>query len=263
LAVLLITAMPEIIKEMVDDLNKFTSVSIVIPALNETFLLRQTFEIILSTCNKTDIKEIVIVLCDRSTTDCIKTAEQLKKDYNSYPVKIYFQVKPFIGAAYQEVFDFSEGSHIIMAAADMDMDPYAISKFIEKSKVSPDSIILASRWIPGGNFHGYNKIKLVLNYIFQKMLNVIFFTTLTDMTYGFRLYPAKLMKSIVWEESKHPFFLETCLKPLKLGSKFIEVPAVWNVRTEGTSAISLWKCFKYIKTVFHIRFMKKSEILKC
>jgi len=243
-------------------MSKFDSVSILIPALNETYLLRQTFEIILDTCNKSDIEELIVILCERSTPACIKTAEQIKNDYEAYPIKIYFQKNPSIGTAYQEAFNLSKGSHIIMTAADMDMDPYVISKFIEKSKMSPERIILASRWIPGGEFHGYDRLKLVLNYIFQKILDVLFLTKLTDMTYGFRLYPASLMKSIKWEEAKHPFFLETSLKPLRLGTKFVEIPAIWNVRTEGTSVISIWSCFKYFKTVFHVRFMKKRDIFK-
>lgn len=247
---------------MVTDLNKFTSVSIIIPALNETYLLKQTFRIITETCDKTDIKEFIIVLCDRSTPSCVETAEQIKKEYDTFSVRLYYQKRPFIGAAYQEAFILAEGSHMIMAAADMDMDPYAIHKLIEKSKISPDHIILASRWMKGGAFHGYNKLKLVLNYIFQKMLDVLFLTNLTDMTYGFRLYPSALMKSIKWAEVKHPFFLETCLKPLKIGTEFIEVPAVWNIRTEGTSEISLFGCLKYFKTVFHIRFIKKADILR-
>ena len=38
-------------------MRNFTSASIIIPALNETYLLRQTVEIILKTCDKDDIKE--------------------------------------------------------------------------------------------------------------------------------------------------------------------------------------------------------------
>ncbi len=241
-------------------MNIFTSVSIIIPALNETYLLKRTFEIILETCDIIDIKEFIIVLCDRSTPACRETAEQIKSAYNSFSVRLYDQKKPFIGPAYQEAFEIAEGSHIIMAAADMDMDPYAISKFIEKSKESPESVILASRWIAGGKFHGYNKLKLVLNFIFQKILALVFWTKLTDMTYGFRLYPAELMRSIQWEETRHPFFLETCLKPLKLGVDFIEVPAVWRIRTEGTSEIAFSGCLRYLRTVFRVKLMNKRKI---
>ena len=243
-------------------MRNFISASIIIPALNETYLLRRTVEIILETCDKDDIEEIIIVLCDRTTAECMKTAEKIKKDFDSYSIVIYYQIKPFVGNAFQEAFELVKGSHVATVAADMDMDPYAVSKFIEQSKASPKSIVVASRWIPGGKFNGYKRYMLVLNYISQKLIGMIFLTKLTDMTYGFRLYPIELMKSINWEESKHPFFLETCLKPLRLGANFIEVPATWNVRTEGSSEISLIKYLKYINTVFHIRFMSRKSILR-
>ena len=243
-------------------MKDFTSVSIIIPALNETYLFRQTVEIMLGTCGKSDIEELILVLCDRTTDDCVETAEKIKEEFKDYPINIYYQEKPFFGNALREAFKLVKGSHVVTAAADMDMDPYSVSKFIEKSKTSPESIIAASRWMPGGGFHGYKKLMLALNYIFQKMLDVLFLTKLTDMTYGYRLYPAELMKSVNWEEAKHPFALETCLKPLRLGVNFIEVPATWNLRTEGTSQITFFKYFRYFKTVFHVRFMKKADIVK-
>lgn len=243
-------------------MKDFTSASIIIPALNETYLLRQTVEIILETCDNEDIEEIFIVLCDRTTPDCIKAAETIQKDFDSYSITIYFQIKPFVGCAFQEAFELVKGSHVVTVAADMDMDPFAVSKFIENSKISPESVIAASRWMPGGGFHGYKKFMLGLNYIFQKIIDIVFLTKLTDVTYGFRLYPIELLNSIVWEEEKHPFFLETCLKPLRLGVNFIEVPATWKVRTEGTSEITLFRYLKYINTVLHVRFMKRKQMLK-
>ena len=240
---------------------EFTSLTIIIPALNETYLFRQTVEIMLETCSKNDIEEFIMVLCDRSTAQCVETAEIIKEKYADYPVTIYYQKKPFFGNALREGFAMAKGSHVVTAAADMDMDPYAVSKFIEKSKTAPDRIIAASRWMPGGGFHGYKKFMLLLNYIFQKMIDVIFWTKLTDVTYGYRLYPTELVKSIRWEEEKHPFALETCLKPLRLGIPFIEVPATWNARTEGTSQINFFKYLTYFKTVFRVRFMRKKNIL--
>jgi len=245
-----------------DSMKEFTAVSIIIPALNETYLFRQTVEIMLSTCAKSDIEELIFVLCDRTTAECIETAKQLKESFDTYPISIYFQEKPFFGNALQEGMERVKGSHVVTAAADMDMDPYAVCKFIEKSKSSPESIIAASRWMPGGGFNGYKRFMLALNYIFQKMIDVLFLTRLTDVTYGYRLYPSELVNSIHWEEVKHPFALESCLKPLRLGINFIEVPATWNVRTEGTSAISFLKYLSYIKTVVHVRLMKKAHILK-
>lgn len=62
---------------------------------------------------------------------------------------------------------------------------------------------------------------------------MLYFSNLSDLTYAFRIFPTKLVQSIEWTELKHPFFLETALKPLRIGVKFIEIPAHWKARTEG------------------------------
>ncbi len=241
---------------------KFENVSIIIPAINETYLLERTFEIISATCDKSDIKEIILVLCEKTLDECKATADKCVQKYPDFDVKIYYQKKPYLGNAYREAIDFAKGSHVIMAAADMDMDPRVIHKFIEKSKLNPQKIIVATRWMKGGGFHGYNYIKLVLNFIFQNMLKVLFKTKLCDMTYGFRLYPTKLMQAIDWEEERHPFVLETCLKTVRLGMEFEQVPAVWRKRTEGDSQISFFKCFSYFGTVYKSRKIEKKDIMK-
>ena len=55
------------------------------------------------------------------------------------------------------------------------------------------------------------------------------------MTYGYRIFPAKLVKKIKWQELKHPFLLETILKPLLMKVNIIEIPSKWVSRLEGTS----------------------------
>ena len=65
---------------------------------------------------------------------------------------------------------------------------------------------------------------------------------------AYRLAPAKLLQSINWEELKHPFFLETALKPIRLGVKVHEIP--------------LLQTFKYLRIAFKVKFERKGEILK-
>ena len=72
-------------------MSVFNGVSIIIPAINETHLLRRTIDIIADTCNKSDIAEIIFVFCDRTTPDCIKSANETIDEYISYPIKIYYQ----------------------------------------------------------------------------------------------------------------------------------------------------------------------------
>jgi glycosyltransferase involved in cell wall biosynthesis len=238
------------------------SVSVVLPAVNETYSLRETVRVILDTCDPEDLREFFIVLCDRSTRECVQTAESIRDEGGRVPVVIYYQQKPFIGMALREAFERVEGTHVVMMSTDLETDPGLVSKFIELEKKRPDGIVTASRWIEGGKFEGYSRVKYILNFVFQKLVSLLFLTACTDMTYAYRIFPAALVRSIRWEETRHPFFLETALKPLRLGVKFTEIPAQWKARTEGDSQNSFLRNFAYFKTEFKIRFMRKKDILR-
>jgi glycosyltransferase involved in cell wall biosynthesis len=242
-------------------MNKYTSASIILPAINETSSLRETVNIITTTCNPEDIRELFIVLCDKSTPDCIATAEAIRDTVKSIDVIIYYQQRPFVGPAIREAFERVRGSHLIVMSTDLETDPRLVSRFIDEEKNCPNGIVTASRWMNGGSFTGYNGIKYALNFIFQKLLSLLFLTRCSDLTFGYRIFPADLVRSVCWEETRHPFFLETALKPLRLGVRFTEIPAKWEARREGESQNTFFANFAYIRTAFRIRFMKKARII--
>jgi glycosyltransferase involved in cell wall biosynthesis len=244
--------------------ERFKNVTILLPAIDETYSLRETVDVIFDTCGKEDIAEIIILLCNKTMDDTKNVAEDLVSKYQKEGNSIYihYQTLPFVGGAIREGFNLAKGSHVILMSSDLETDPCCVSRLIEKSKQNPDYIITASRWRKGGGFKGYSKIKLICNLIFERIMAMLFLVNLTDVTYAFRLFPTELMKSIAWEELKHPFFLETALKPIRLGIKFIEIPAHWVARTEGVSQNTFFQNFNYFKTAWHIRFMPKNKILK-
>lgn len=244
-------------------MNTFTNVTVLLPAINETYSLSQTIEILLETCNKQDIAEIIILLSEKSTDDCRKTAEELVEKYSVVvDIYIHYQRLPFVGGAIREGIELSKGSHLILMSTDLETSPELVCEFIKMEKENPDCIITASRWMKGCRFKGYSRIKLICNYVFQKMIGILYRTKLTDLTYAYRIFPSDIMKKIKWEEFQHPFFLETALKPLRLKVKFIEIPANWNARTEGESQNAFFDNFKYFKTVWHVRFCKIDMIVK-
>lgn len=243
--------------------KRFKDLSIILPAMDETYSLMQTADTIVGTCKREDLAEIIIVVCDRSSEECIQTAGEIEKKYGeTLPVIIHHQIKPFVGGAVQEGIEMAKGSHVVLMSSDLETDPALIQEFIRIEKNNPDKIVTATRWKKGGGFQGYNKVKLIANCIFQRLIAMLFFVNLSDITYAYRIFPKDLMQSIKWEERKHPFFLETALKPLRLGVKFIEIPVKWTARTEGVSQNSFWANFKYFKTAWHVRFTKKENILK-
>ena len=228
-------------------------VSVILPVINETFSLQKTVEIIIQN-SKEDISEIIIVVSkDKTNDDSLRLINRLETSKYPNLIKTHFQTLPFIGGAIQKGFEMSTGTHIIMMASDLETDPNDVKSLINLSKLNQSSIITANRWIKGGSFKKYNIIKFYLNFLFQLMLRCIFLTKLSDMTYGFRIFPSNLVKEIKWQELRHSFLLETILKPLLMKVNIIEIPSKWEARLEGTSQNSFIENFRYIKTALNIR----------
>ena len=130
---------------------------------------------------------------------------------------MHHQTLPFLGGALRNAFDLARGSHVVMMASDLETDPNDLKALVAESEKNPSAIIATSRWLRKGEFHGYSPIKLVCNWIFQRFFSILYLTRLSDMTYGYRLLPTRLVQAIAWEELRHPFNLETIVKPLRLG----------------------------------------------
>lgn len=239
----------------------FKDLTVIIPAMDETYSLEETVHIILSGDGEACISKILIVLNEkRGTENCLKVARELER--RNRKVEVLFQKRPFAGGALQDGFDIVSSSHVVMMSADLETDPHLIPEMIAQSKLFPEKIITVSRWGRGGGFQGYNKAKLYCNYVFQKLIAFMFFSTLTDITYAYRLIPTVVVKAVDWKELKHPMFLETAIVPMRLGVRFVEISGKWKARTEGVSQNSFMANFNYFKTAFRVRFSKKKSLKK-
>lgn len=238
----------------------FEAASVILPVINETHSLLKTIEIIDGDCTP-DVQEYLIVVCNKTTRISMQLCEQLH-DKNPQRFLLHHQKLPFLGGAIREAFDLAQGSHVVMMASDLETDPYDVRQLIAMAKEKPTAIITASRWLRGGDFTGYKMLKLMLNCIFQKFFSIIFTTRLSDMTYGYRIFPTPLVKSIGWEELRHPFLFETLIKPLRLGVPVYEIPSRWVARVEGASQNTFMRNFAYFKTGLSVRFCRRDKILK-
>jgi glycosyltransferase involved in cell wall biosynthesis len=240
--------------------DKLESVTAILPVMNETVSLRETVEIILRDC-RDQIREFLIVVCDRTTPQAMETVHQLERELGPLVV-VHHQKMPFLGGAIREAFELARGSHVILMASDLETDPNLVRRMIDEESKVPSGIITASRWIGGGGFEGYSKLKLLLNWVFQRAFSLMYGTPLTDMTYAYRIMPTRLVQSIHWEELRHPFLFETMIKPLRLGVPVKEIPAVWTARKEGDSQNTFFRNFEYFRTGFKTRFTRKASLLR-
>jgi glycosyltransferase involved in cell wall biosynthesis len=238
-------------------------VSILLPTLNETQSFIETVKTILATCNPGDIEEFRVIICSRTTAEsraAIAQAGQWCQPYK-IPFVVIDQQLPFAGGAVRDGITTAQGSHILMMAPDLETDPSNVCDFIAQAKKYPNDMITASRWLRKDSFRGYNPVKLFCNFWFQKIFSFLYGVHLTDITFGYRLAPAALLKKIKWQETKHPFFLETILKPIRLGVRIHEIPTRWRARVEGESQNSFWATFKYVPLACKVRFQRPKEMV--
>ena len=236
------------------------SVTCIVPVINETFSLQQTIDM-LEQQNKADILEYILAVSDTKTTkESFEVIRGLELQYGD-KIIVHHQKLKFLGGAIREAFEIARGTHTILMSSDLETDPNLVKDFIRLGKERPDIIITATRWKGGGGFEGYNPFKYLLNSVFQKFFSILYRTHLSDMTYGYRIFPSSLLKQIRWEELKHSFLFETILKPLKLGVKAIEIPCKWEARKEGVSQNPFLNNFIYFRIGLKVLFLKKEDIL--
>lgn len=243
---------------------KFNSLSIILPTLTETDSFVAAITMILEMNNHCDIEEFIAVVCDKTrkeSLDSIKTGQKIAAAAG-IPLKILWQKQPYFGGAIRDGFMSAKGSHVCMVTPDLDTAPEKLPEMIALAKKYPGDIISGSRWLKGGGFVRYNRIKMIWNWCSQLFLKILYMAPLTDFTWGNHLAPTSLYQSINFQELKHPVNVEKVVIPLRLGIKFHEVPAICRMPENDQSVNSFWANFEYLRPAIRWRFAKKSAMIK-
>ena len=230
-------------------------ISTLLPVMNEINSLNLTINL-LETLNPDTEFEHLIILSPFSTAESAENARRISEQLGA-KVRVITQELPGLGGALRAGFASAVGGHVLMMASDLETDPIKVPEILSISRKFPDAIIATTRWSEhSSGFVGYGKLKLVLNWIFQKILGKMFQTSLSDITYGYRLYPRTAIEDCDWRRTDFAFLLESILIPLRNNVKVVEVPVVWKKRTEGRSSNSSSQMLKYILVALRIRIGK-------
>ncbi|HUI81390.1 MAG TPA: glycosyltransferase [Bryobacteraceae bacterium] len=233
-------------------------VSVIVPVIDETVSLRKTIEVVLAQ-NREHVSEILIIVCKKTTPEALRTCDELVREHPDL-IQIRYQQRPFLGGAMRDAFEWASGSHVLMMSSDLETDPETAKELIAVAQDGYD-IVTATRWKGNGAFHGYNPVKHVANLIFQKTVGLLYGTSLSDLTFGYRLFKTEWVKRIAWEELRHAFMLETIVKPLRLGARVTEIPTVWRARPEGVSHNQFSNHLAYFRIGLRTLFQKPENLL--
>ena len=227
------------------------AVSFLVPVMDELASLTITVNLIVDLIAD-ELTEIIIILSPKSQPKSVALAKKLVRECAG-KASIYWQDLPGIGGALAGGIERASGRYIMLMASDLETDPRLIPSFISKMREGESDIVCGSRWLKGGGFTKYGRFKQILNWLFQKLMNLLFGSKLTDYTYAYRLYRREVLEGIIWEEKGHPFLLESLLKPLMRGARTVEVPCQWQPRSEGVSQNSWRQMLMYLSLAARLK----------
>jgi dolichol-phosphate mannosyltransferase len=132
----------------------------------------------------------------------------------------------------------------------LETEPAAVDRMVDKIIQTGCDGVIANRWLPGGGFTNYDPIKYVLNWIFQKTFRLLFWTRISDLTFGFKILNREIARAIPWQGTLHEICIETTIKPIARGYAIEQIPSVWVGRKEGQSVNTFLRNFRYVRMAF-------------
>ena len=107
-----------------------------------------------------------------------------------------------------------------------------------------NDLVIASRFIPGGNMLGAKKIKKVITVIGSYLIYYFARIPFKDCTNSFKMFSASLKKKIKLNSTTgFTFALELTIKSYLLNLKIIEIPSIW---IEAKNRKSNFKVLKWL-----------------
>ena len=144
-----------------------------------------------------------------------------------------------------------------MMDCDCNHQPEELSILLEK--IEKDTVVVGSRFCPGGKIVGLPIWKLILSVIFNHLTSFILKISIEDKTSGYRLIACsdtpEIAKQVIGKG--YDFYIEFLLRMWMRGLNVVEVPICFLVRTKGVS-----KMLFISTTINYIRLMTRLYKIK-
>lgn len=219
------------------------TLSIIIPAYNETNTIEVVLEKILSVNLIREIRKEIIVIDDASTDNTDTRVETFKKKHPSENIRLIKQpVNKGKGAAIHRGIDEASGDFIVIQDADIEYNPMEYNTLLRPILDGFADVVYGSRFI-GGEPH---RILFFWHSIGNKLLtslsNMFTNLNLTDMETGYKMFRAEMLKSLLLKENRFGFEPEVTAKMARIpGVRIYEVGVSYYGRTYEEGKKIDWK----------------------
>ena len=224
--------------------------SIIIPCKNEESNINNTIKKIKKYL--INYKFEILIIDDHSIDKTAKIVKFISK--NNKFVKYHFNKIRGLGGAINLGIKRSKGEFVCIFMADQSDDPRDLVKYLKNIENSDNDAIFGSRFVKKSKVINYPFVKLLLNRIFNILIQILFLTNYNDTTNAFKLYRKKTiveLQPIVSENFN--IFLEIPLKIISRKYKFLVIPIAWINRKKGKSSFKIKELgSKYLFTLLYV-----------
>ncbi len=228
--------------------------SIVIPAYNEEMNISGTLLTLTEALAGEKIPFEIIVVNDNSSDS---TATAVKLAANQWPQVRLVDNKPpgGFGRAVRCGLSSVSGDVVALVMADLSDDPWDVVRCYRKIEDGYDCVF-GSRFIKGSSVTNYPKVKLFINRMVNKMLQILFATRHNDLTNAFKVYRYHVIESISPLHAAHfNITIELSLSALIRNYRIASIPINWSGRTWGQSNLRLRQMGRrYLATLIKLWF---------
>jgi hypothetical protein len=207
-------------------LTPTTTVSVVIPALNEAKAIGWVLERIPEWVTE-------VILVDGRSADA---TEIVARDLVPNLVVVH-QPQLGKGAALRAGFAAARGDLIVMLDADGSTNPAEIGRFVRALQAGAD-FVKGSRHLPGGGSEDFTRLRRGGNQAFVRLVNLLYGCDFTDLCYGYCAFWRRNLPLLALAADGFEIESELVLRVVKAGLKVAEVSSVELVRRAGASNLN-------------------------
>ena len=223
--------------------------SIIIPLRNEI----DNLENIKENFNKNliNIKFEVIFVNDFSTDGTFQKISEIAIENKNF--KVFDNKKKGLGGAINLGVEKSNGEYICIMMADLSDDFNDLKDYYTKIKDKNLDAVFGSRFTKKSKVLNYPFKKLILNRIFNFVVQILFLNKYNDYTNAFKIYNAKVLKNMLpFVSESFNIFLEIPLKIISRKYSYEITSINWYNRKLGTAKFNIKELrAKYLFTLIY------------
>lgn len=212
--------------------------SVVIPSHNEEGHIHGTVEGVVAALENAKIRYEIVVVNDNSTDRTEKIVRDLARANSAVRCVSSDPPNGFGFAVRRGLADF-QGDVVAIFMADGSDAPADLVAFYRKIQEGYDCVF-GSRFSRGGCVRGYPILKLALNRVGNRLIQLLFQIACDDISNAFKMYRRTVIAGIQPLLARHfNLTVELPLKSIVRGYRYAIVPNTWMNRKQGVSKFKI------------------------